>query len=99
MRKQMRRTRFLTGALVGLAAGVLFAPKRGEDLRGDLADKVKSKFRRTARRSRELNDLRDILEDEIGGLSDDVRKRMLNILDENEQSAINIRRNIANELR
>lgn len=29
------------GAIIGAAAGLLFAPKSGEDLRGDLNDKYK----------------------------------------------------------
>ncbi len=29
------------GAIIGAAAGLLFAPKAGEDLRGDINDKVK----------------------------------------------------------
>lgn len=29
------------GAIIGAAAGLLFAPKSGEDLRGDVADKYK----------------------------------------------------------
>ena len=29
------------GAIIGAAAGLLFAPKKGEDLRGDLNDKFK----------------------------------------------------------
>lgn len=29
------------GAIIGAAAGLLFAPKSGEDLRGDVSDKYK----------------------------------------------------------
>jgi gas vesicle protein len=32
---------FGLGALIGAAAGLLFAPKPGEEIRGELADKLK----------------------------------------------------------
>ena len=50
-------------------------------------------------RTRSRTDLRNILEDEISGLSEEVRHRMLTILDENVEAARNIRNNVASELR
>jgi len=37
----MSKTSFITGAFLGLAAGLLLAPQKGEDLREDLTDKAK----------------------------------------------------------
>jgi gas vesicle protein len=91
----MSTTRFLTGALVGLVTGMLVAPKKGEELREDIADnagKLKKKIQKVAGKAgTELNDLRTILEDEVSGLSDDVRGRMLTMLNETQESARNLR--------
>jgi gas vesicle protein len=99
----MSTSRFLFGALVGVAAGMLLAPKRGEELRNDIADgadKLKRRLNRlSGKTGPELNDLRNILEDEVSGLSDDVRYRILSILDETEETTRKIKHNIASELR
>ncbi len=98
----MSTSKFFAGALVGLVAGLLLAPEKGEDLRNDIADsaeKLKKKLSRIAgKTSMELSDLRDILEDEVNGLSEDVRYRLLSILDETNDGAMRIKRNIASEL-
>lgn len=98
----MSISRFFAGALLGVAAGMLLAPKRGKELRDDLADNA-AKFKRglnklTGRSGPELNDLRNILEDEVNGLSDDVRYRLLSILDETEENVRNFRRSVASDL-
>jgi gas vesicle protein len=99
----MNATKFLGGVIVGLAAGLLLAPQKGEDLRNEIADSAgkwrKKLSRMTGKTKAELEDLRDLLEDEVGGLSDDVRLRILTMLDEGYESAGNIKRNIASELR
>jgi len=98
----MSASKFFAGALVGVVAGLLLAPEKGEDLRSDIADsaeKWKRKFYRlTGKTGAELEDLRDMLEDEIEGLSDDVRSRIITILDESAKSAKNIKRNFSSEL-
>ena len=98
----MSTSKFFAGALVGLVAGLLLAPEKGEDLRSDIADtaeKWKRKFYRLAGKTgAELEDLRNLLEDEVEGLSDDVRNRILTILDESENSARNIKSNFSSEL-
>jgi gas vesicle protein len=98
----MSTSKFFAGALVGIVAGLLLAPAKGEDLRSDLADtaeKWKRKFYRLAGKTgAELQDLRDLLEDEIEGLDDDVRERLLIILDETANTARNIKRNFTSEL-
>ena len=98
----MSTSRFFAGALVGLVAGLLLAPESGEDLRNDITDsaeKWKKKFDRlTGKAGKELNDLRDILDEEVSGLSDDIRYRILTILDEAEDSSMRIKSNVAAEL-
>lgn len=98
----MSTSKFFAGALVGLVAGLLLAPEKGEDLRNDIADtagKLKKKFNKlTGQTSAELSDLKAILEDEISGLNEDVRHRLLTILNETEDTAKKVKRNIASEL-
>ncbi len=98
----MSTSKFIAGALVGLVAGLLLAPQKGEDLRNDLADsaeKWKRKFYRIAGKTgAELSDLREMLEDEVSGLNDDVRHRILTILNESKDGAKKIKQNITSEL-
>ena len=98
----MSASKFFAGALVGVVAGLLLAPEKGEDLRSDIADsaeKWKRKFYRlTGKTGAELEDLRDMLEDEIEGLSDDVRSRIITILDEASDKAMKAKNNLVSEL-
>ena len=82
----MKTSSFLTGAAIGLVAGLLLAPQKGEDLREELADNAKklkdtlSKMAGNA--SHELADLQEMLEDKVEGLNEDVRHRLLTVLNE-----------------
>ena len=82
----MSKTTFIAGALVGLATGLLIAPKKGEDLRDDISDsavKWKKKLYKMANKtSNEIADLQEMLEDGVEGLSEDIRFRLLTILNE-----------------
>ena len=84
-------SKFLAGALVGLVAGLLLAPDKGENTRENLAnsaEKWRDKFNELlGRTSAQLDDLRAYLDKDISGLSDDVRNRILTILDEAEEMA------------
>jgi gas vesicle protein len=95
--------RFLAGALIGVVTGLLLAPKRGSELRHDLSDnaeKLQKRIRRIARKtSAEVDDLRNILEDQIEGLNDDVRYRMLTILDETEEGVRNVKSTVSSEFK
>src|ERR1043165_7906702 len=72
--KNNSMNKFLTGALLGLVAGLLIAPQKGEELREDLADtadKWKDKFNRLVGRAEtSLDDLKMFLDKNIDGLSD-----------------------------
>ena len=84
-------SKFLAGALVGLVAGLLLAPDKGENTRENLAnsaEKWRDKFNELlGRTSAQLDDLRAYLDKDISGLSDDVWNRILTILDEAEEMA------------
>jgi gas vesicle protein len=99
----MSTSKFIAGAIVGVVAGLLLAPEKGEDMREDLADTAQ-KWKRKVNRmmgkaNSELDDLKDMLGAEIEGLGDDVRKRILTILEESGKSADNMKRNITSEFR
>lgn len=98
----MSTSRFFAGALVGLVAGLLLAPEKGEEMRNDVVDtaqKWKKKINRmVGKTGAELSDLRSMLSEEIEGLNEDVRNRILTIIDETSNSAENIKRNFATEM-
>jgi gas vesicle protein len=86
-------SKFLAGALIGLVAGLLLAPDKGENTRENLASTV-DKWREKIDRlvgggGAGLDELRDYLQQDISGLSADVRNRILTILDEAEEMAYN----------
>lgn len=96
----MSTSNFVAGALVGLLVGLLVAPEKGEDLRDDIMDgavKWKKKLYKIAgKTNKELDDLRKSLETEIDGLGEDVRRRILGILDESVDAARSIKGHVSN---
>ena len=86
-------SRFMTGLLLGIGIGMLLAPEKGEDTRDSIAEtagNLKDKFNRLlGRAGARLDDLKGLLENEVEGLSDDVRSRIRTILDEESAAAGN----------
>jgi len=84
----MSAQKVLLGALAGIAAGVaigvLVAPAEGAETRqriADTADSLKRKLRKLRGvTADELDELKDIFERETDGLRDDVRSRVLNLI-------------------
>ena len=76
----------MTGLLMGVGIGLLLAPEKGEDTREQIAEtagNLKDKFNRlVGRAGARIDDLKAILENEVEGMSDDVRSRIRTILDE-----------------
>ncbi len=74
----------LSGLVAGVAIGVLMAPAEGSETRQKIADTAES-FKKRLRKLRgittdELDELTDIFEKETDGLKDDVRRRVLELI-------------------
>ena len=88
----------LTGVLAGLAIGLLVAPASGSETRHMIADKASALKRRwqrfTGAASDDLDELKEVFEQEITGLKDDVRSRVLELLNAAKASGNNLREQI-----
>ena len=88
-------TGVLLGALAGLGIGLLVAPKKGEDLRHDIsdtADQWKVKWNKMLGKTEtKVDDLQKLLKKEVSGLSEDLRRRILTILDEAKEMTYSTR--------
>ncbi|MFT3823551.1 MAG: YtxH domain-containing protein [Chitinophagaceae bacterium] len=95
----MSTKNILIGAASGLAAGVLIgllvAPAKGSETRqkiADSADQLRKKLRHLrGAASDELDELKSIFENEVDGLKDDVRERVLTLLKTAKASANNLK--------
>ena len=82
----------LTAVAAGVAIGLLLAPAKGEETRqkiSDTASNLKKKFRRI--RSSAITDLKDVFENEIDGLQEDVREKILKLIKSGRTSYNNIK--------
>ena len=96
-------SRFIAGTIVGITIGLLLAPKKGEEMRHDIVDhaeRFKKKFdKMLGNTNAEVAELKKILGHEIDGLNDDVRQRLLNMIEETidggQRIGSNIKRGLA----
>ncbi|WP_298297340.1 YtxH domain-containing protein [Hydrotalea sp.] len=90
----MSTQKLLIGVLSGLAAGVaiglLTAPAKGSETRkkiADTADDLKRKLRNLrGQANSELDELKAVLENETSGMRDDVRERILKLVEASKNS-------------
>ncbi|MBS1667681.1 MAG: YtxH domain-containing protein [Bacteroidetes bacterium] len=79
----------LTVALAGVAVGMLLAPAKGTETRqkiADSADKLRKKLRSIrGSANAELNELEDIFGKEVDGLKDDVRQKILRLIESSKK--------------
>lgn len=91
----MSLQRLFTATLSGIVIGILIAPARGVDTRKKINDSVenlKDKIRRLrGTTNEELDDLHRVFEQEVAGLKDDVREKVLRLIEVSKKSYNNIR--------
>ncbi|MBV7529296.1 YtxH domain-containing protein [Chitinophaga sp. sic0106] len=96
----MSTTKFLAGALAGLTAGliigVLTAPDSGEGTRGKIkytAGKWRRKVNKlVGKGAGDLDELKDVFGKEVSGLSDDVREKVLRLINETKNTYHNFKK-------
>jgi gas vesicle protein len=75
----------LSGMVAGVAIGLLTAPASGKETRENLAkqaDKLKRKMSKLRSKAEdEMEGLEEVFAQEIDGLKDDVRQRVLNLIE------------------
>jgi len=85
----------LSALVAGVAIGVLIAPAKGRETRqkiSDSAEELKRKLRRLrGQAADELDELKSVLETEAGGLKDDVRERVLKLIEASKKRYNNVK--------
>ncbi len=91
----MSLQRLFTATLSGIVIGILIAPAKGTDTRKKINDSVenlKDKIRRLrGTTNEELDELHRVFEQEISGLREDVREKVLRLIDASKKSYNNFR--------
>ena len=102
----MRTTKYVLFAALGIAAVILLTSDTAKEMREELEEKAKKNAKKWKNKlskmgadtSDTIADLKDMLSNEIEGLSDDARERIENILDGTAKSTNKIKRNLSKQL-
>lgn len=102
----MRTTKYVLFAALGVAALLLLTSDTAKDMRDDLEEKAKKNAKKWKNKLSKMSvdtsdtiaDLKDMLSNEIEGLSDDARERIETILDGSAKSAGKVKKNISKQL-
>ena len=91
----MSLQRIFVATLSGIVIGLLIAPAKGSETRqkiSESADNIKDKIRRIkGTTSEELDELHRVFEHEISGLRDDMRFKILKMIDASKNSYNHVR--------
>ncbi len=91
----MSLQRLFTATLSGIVIGILIAPAKGVETRkkfSDSVDTIKDKIRRLrGTTNEELDELHQVFEQEVAGLRDDVREKVLRLIEVSKKGYNNIR--------
>jgi len=91
----MSLQRLFSATLSGIVIGILIAPAKGADTRKKLHDSVdhlKDKIRRLRGTTNdELDELQRVFEHEVAGLREDIREKVLNLIETSKKSYNNIK--------
>jgi gas vesicle protein len=86
----MSLQRLFTATLSGIVIGILIAPAKGTETRKKLTDSmdnIKDKIRRLrGTTNEEMEELHQVFEHEISGLRDDVREKVLKLIEVSKKS-------------
>ncbi len=102
----MQTAKYLIWTALGVAAVLLLTSDKARGLRTDLEDKAMDNAKKLRKRlgkmgnsaSGTLSELRDILSDEVEGMSDDTRTRLQNIVKGTTKSAGKLKKNLSSEM-
>lgn len=95
----MNTARIITGTTLGLAAGLFLISKPGRQFMNDSYCMLKEKMGRIkGRTENELNELKMKVNEDIKDLGEDVKRQIMDILDQSIKSGKNIRNGIAREM-
>jgi gas vesicle protein len=91
----MSLQRLFTATLSGIVIGILIAPAKGTETRkklSDSANNLKDKIRRIrGTTNEELDELHEVFEHEVAGLREDVREKVLRLIDVSKKGYNHIR--------
>ena len=91
----MSLKKLFTATLSGMVIGILIAPAKGTDTRkklSDTVDNVKDKFKRLRGTTHEeLDELQRVFEHEVTGLREDLRVKVLQLIEVSKKSYNTIR--------
>jgi gas vesicle protein len=91
----MSLQRLFTATLSGIVIGILIAPAKGTETRkklSDSVDNIKDKIRRLrGTTNEELDELHHVFETEISGLRNDVREKVLRLIEVSKKSYNNVK--------
>ena len=91
----MSLQRLFTATLSGIVIGILIAPAKGSETRRkltDTADHFKDKIRRLrGTTNEELEELHEVFEHEVAGLREDMREKVLRLIEVSKKSYNNIK--------
>ena len=82
----MKAWKILTGLAIGAGVYYLYNTEKGDELREDIADSLKDLKKKmdkmAGKAGAELADVQKLMSKQIEGISDDARKKIMDILDE-----------------
>ena len=85
----------VSGILAGVAVGLLLAPAKGSETHQKIAestDHLRNKLRNIrGKTADELDQLQEIFENEVSGLKDDVRSKILKLIEASKMSYSHIK--------
>lgn len=98
----MKTTKFVLFAALGVAAVLFLTSDKGKEMREDLADnakKLKKKLGKMGSGATDtLAELKEMLGNEIEGLSDDARERIETIISSGTKTAGKLKKNVSQQL-